>query len=150
MYTYRLRRNFWKYTRISDYDSVGFFWAGRGWYRTQGFTLARQALYYLSHSASPYFVIFFFGDRGSWTICLGWFQTVILLISASWVARITGVSCSVVSYQTFHTILLRKHFQKHSSGDIFSGLGLNPLLRAGGVVQSSFPSCATPWVQFLA
>jgi hypothetical protein len=27
-----------------------------------------------------------------WTICLGWLQTSILLISASWVARITGVS----------------------------------------------------------
>jgi hypothetical protein len=26
------------------------------------------------------------------TICLGWLQTMILLISASWVARITGVS----------------------------------------------------------
>jgi hypothetical protein len=27
-----------------------------------------------------------------WTICLGWLWPVILLISASWVARITGVS----------------------------------------------------------
>jgi hypothetical protein len=27
-----------------------------------------------------------------WTICPSWLQTVILLISASWVARITGVS----------------------------------------------------------
>jgi hypothetical protein len=27
-----------------------------------------------------------------WTICLGWLWHVILLISASWVARITGVS----------------------------------------------------------
>jgi hypothetical protein len=25
-------------------------------------------------------------------MCLGWFHTVILLISASWVARITGMS----------------------------------------------------------
>jgi hypothetical protein len=31
-------------------------------------------------------------DRVSWTICLGWLQTAILLISASWVAGITGVS----------------------------------------------------------
>jgi hypothetical protein len=33
-----------------------------------------------------------FQDRVLWTICLGWFWTVILLISTSWVARIIGVS----------------------------------------------------------
>jgi hypothetical protein len=37
-------------------------------------------------------VVGFFWDGGvSWTICLGWFQTSILLISASWVAGITGM-----------------------------------------------------------
>jgi hypothetical protein len=34
----------------------------------------------------------YFWDRVLWTICLGWLQTTILLISASWVARITGMS----------------------------------------------------------
>jgi hypothetical protein len=34
----------------------------------------------------------FFWDRVSQTICLGWVQTAVLLISASWVARITGES----------------------------------------------------------
>jgi hypothetical protein len=34
----------------------------------------------------------FFWDRVSWTICPGWLQTTSLLISASWVARITGTS----------------------------------------------------------
>jgi hypothetical protein len=34
----------------------------------------------------------FFQDRVSRTICLGWLGTVILLISTSWVAKITGVS----------------------------------------------------------
>jgi hypothetical protein len=34
----------------------------------------------------------FFWDRVFQTICSGWLQTVILLISASWVARITSVS----------------------------------------------------------
>jgi hypothetical protein len=43
---------------------------------------------YLSHSTSP----FLWWEIGSRTICLDWLQTVILLISASWVARITGVS----------------------------------------------------------
>jgi hypothetical protein len=34
----------------------------------------------------------FFQDRVSWTICPDWLWTMIFLISASWVARITGVS----------------------------------------------------------
>jgi hypothetical protein len=34
----------------------------------------------------------YFQDRVSWTICLGWLWATILLISASWVARIIGVS----------------------------------------------------------
>jgi hypothetical protein len=33
-----------------------------------------------------------FGDSVSQTICLGWLQTAILLMFASWVARITGMS----------------------------------------------------------
>jgi hypothetical protein len=43
----------------------------------------------LSHSTSP-FLWWVFQDRVSWTICLGRLRTRILLISASWVARITG------------------------------------------------------------
>jgi hypothetical protein len=39
------------------------------------------------------FCLFFvFWDRVSWTNCSDWLQTTILLISASWVAKITGVS----------------------------------------------------------
>jgi hypothetical protein len=45
----------------------------------------------LSHSTSPIFVTSFW-DKVLWTICLGWLWTMIFLISASWVARITGVS----------------------------------------------------------
>jgi hypothetical protein len=33
-----------------------------------------------------------FGDGVLWTICSGWSQTTVLLISASQVARITGMS----------------------------------------------------------
>jgi hypothetical protein len=40
---------------------------------------------------SPIFCDRAFWDRVSWTTCLGWLQTAILLISPSWVARITGV-----------------------------------------------------------
>jgi hypothetical protein len=47
----------------------------------------------LSHSTSgPYFCDGFLWDKVSRTICLGWLQTVILLISASRVARIIGIS----------------------------------------------------------
>jgi hypothetical protein len=46
----------------------------------------------LSHSTSPIFVKGFFEIESCRTICPGWLQTGILLISASWVARITGVS----------------------------------------------------------
>jgi hypothetical protein len=39
----------------------------------------------------PFFCEGFFWDRVLWTICLGWLWNLILLISVSWVARITGV-----------------------------------------------------------
>jgi hypothetical protein len=45
----------------------------------------------LNHSASP-FLYWVFLRLGFSTVCLGWLQTAILLISASWVARITSVS----------------------------------------------------------
>jgi hypothetical protein len=46
----------------------------------------------LSHAYSPFFCCGYFGDGASSTICLGWPLTRILLISASQVARIIGVS----------------------------------------------------------
>jgi hypothetical protein len=39
----------------------------------------------------PFFVMGFFWDRVSRTICSGWLWTVILLISASWVVKIIGM-----------------------------------------------------------
>jgi hypothetical protein len=47
--------------------------------------------YTLSHSTSL-FCTRYFWDRFSWTICSSWHQTMILLISASWVAMSTGKS----------------------------------------------------------
>jgi hypothetical protein len=38
------------------------------------------------------FLVFLFQDRVSWTFCLAWLWTMILLISAFWVTRITSVS----------------------------------------------------------
>jgi hypothetical protein len=48
--------------------------------------------YTLSHSISPFLWWIFFKIRISRTICPDWLQTVILLISAFWVAKIINVS----------------------------------------------------------
>jgi hypothetical protein len=47
--------------------------------------------YPLSHATSP-FCDAYFQNRVLWTICLGWLWMAILLIAASWVVRIAGVS----------------------------------------------------------
>jgi hypothetical protein len=48
--------------------------------------------------ASPFFCHECFRDRVLQTICLGLFWTLILLISAFWVARITGVSHQALAF----------------------------------------------------
>jgi hypothetical protein len=52
--------------------------------------LLGRCCFCFSHSISP-FLWWVFWDRVSGTICLGWLRTAILLISASWVAGITGM-----------------------------------------------------------
>jgi hypothetical protein len=56
---------------------------------TLGFVLAKQVLYHLRHT-SRLFCSGYFRDGVSLTICPSWPRTVILLISASPVARIIG------------------------------------------------------------
>jgi hypothetical protein len=53
---------------------------------TQGLTLAMQALYHLSHSASPFLWWVFFLRQVFMNCLPGWLRTMIFLISASWVA----------------------------------------------------------------
>jgi hypothetical protein len=48
--------------------------------------------YSLSHSTSSFFVMGFFEIRSNILFAWGWLQTSVLLISASWVARIIGMS----------------------------------------------------------
>jgi hypothetical protein len=48
-----------------------------------------------------------FQDRVSWTICPGWLQPEILLISASWVARITGMSHRHLAKKLYITTYLK-------------------------------------------
>jgi hypothetical protein len=72
---------------------------------TQGHRLATQAPYHLSHSASPFLCVYF-QDRASWSICLGWTQTLILLISTSQVASIIGISHQCLAVISFFGICL--------------------------------------------
>jgi hypothetical protein len=57
---------------------------------------------------SVLFCVGYFQNRVSWTICPGWLQTLILLISASHVARITGMS-HWYSAKRFLKMLLTLH-----------------------------------------
>jgi hypothetical protein len=59
-----------------------FFCSTRAWIQVFHFESLHQ----------PYFCEGFFKIGSCGTICPGWLRTAILLISASWVARITGVS----------------------------------------------------------
>jgi hypothetical protein len=105
-----------KITIYTDFLRFLFAGVGRTGHWIQGLVLTRQALYHFSHSVSPFLHLFFCGAV-VWTQGLhleslhqpfflmgffkigshklfaqGWLQTMILLISVSWVARITGVS----------------------------------------------------------
>jgi ABC-type transport system involved in multi-copper enzyme maturation permease subunit len=62
----------------------------------------------LNHSTSPFFVMDFYQDRVSQTICHGWLLTAILLISASWVTRIKGMTISACFF-----FLKLKHLWTH-------------------------------------
>jgi hypothetical protein len=57
--------------------------------------------YHLSHSANPFFGDGLFGDRVSNCFLRDWLPTVILLISASGVARITGVNYKCLARNCF-------------------------------------------------
>jgi hypothetical protein len=58
----------------------------------QGFSLAKQTLYHLSHTCSPFLFMLFWRWGVSRTICPDWSWSISLPISASQVSRITGVS----------------------------------------------------------
>jgi hypothetical protein len=62
----------------------------------------------LSQTSSP-FCSGYFGDRISQTICLGWPWTMILLILASQVARITGISHQCWAYFFCFAVLIVWH-----------------------------------------
>jgi hypothetical protein len=70
-------------------------------FSTQGFMLAKQVLYHLSHTSSPFWSGYF-RDGVSLTIFPGWPGTSILPISASQIARITGVSHGACLRMSFY------------------------------------------------
>jgi hypothetical protein len=82
----------------------------------------------LSHTTSPIFCDKVFWDRVSGTVCLGWLQIVILLISASWVVRITGVShpCRQCNFLSWHKTI-RLFRKKTEIGSPVSFLAHCPL-----------------------
>jgi hypothetical protein len=85
--------SYWNRLQIKVYLQLmtSFFGMGVIGVWTQGSMLAKQELYYLRHTASP-LCSGYFGDEGSWASCLDWPRAAIFPISASKVARITGVS----------------------------------------------------------
>jgi hypothetical protein len=97
-----------------DFHRWSFFWGIGVW--TQGFVLAKQELYCLSCASTPFHSGCFWD--GVWlTICSGWPQTVIPLISVSQVARIIGMShycpASLVLFQ-------QEKLLKHKGTFVFS------------------------------
>jgi hypothetical protein len=110
----RSKENKWhtKGLRTTFFSNTFFFWAGRVgstgvW--IQGLTLARQALLLEPHLQS---------------ICPGWLWTVILLIFASWVARIIGMSCQCPASHSFWIrVLLTETLHQLYSIFIFRYIG---------------------------
>jgi hypothetical protein len=67
----------------------------------------------------PLFVKGFFQDRVLQTVCTGWLWTTILLISTSWIARITGLSHWCPAHQPFFVV----GFLEIGSQKLFAWIG---------------------------
>jgi hypothetical protein len=78
-------------------------WGTEVW--TQGFTLAKQALYAWA-TALVHFAVVILEMEFSQTVCPGWPQTTLLLISASQVARIIGRSHQYLVFLNFLRLVL--------------------------------------------
>jgi hypothetical protein len=69
-----------------------------------------------------------------WTVCPGWLQTLILLISTFWIARIIGVNHQCLAIYLFAILWfeLRAYTLSHSTSPflcwVFSRLGLENYL----------------------
>jgi hypothetical protein len=82
----------------------------------------------LSHSTSP-FCEGYFWDRVLGTVCPGWLWTMILLISASLVARITGMSlCFDPAFSHLQLLWLSSYQSMVFSRTLFHGMLLESCL----------------------
>jgi hypothetical protein len=90
------------------------------------------------------FHVGYFWDRDLRIICLGWFWTMLLLISASWVARITGMSHWCPAFLPFVNSQLCVSIS-HGPGEILSFLGLGPSLP-----QKGAPCFSTLWPSWVS
>jgi hypothetical protein len=81
----------YQYLKIKNFLSLSLFFFAVLEFELRALHLLGRCSTTWAHSSSPYFVEYFW-DRVLWTICSGLLWTMILLISASWVARITGPS----------------------------------------------------------
>jgi hypothetical protein len=81
---------------LTSYPNFFFFCFTEAW--TQGL--------HLEPHHQPFFVKGFFKMSSHGTICPGWLWTMIFLISASWVARITGVSYSAQHTPIFNILII--------------------------------------------
>jgi hypothetical protein len=70
---------------------VFFFKSWWDWFELRAFAVGKQTLYHLNHTTRQ-FALVILEMEFSWTVCLGWPWTTTLPISASQVARITGLS----------------------------------------------------------
>jgi hypothetical protein len=104
--------------------------------------------YILSHSTSPFFVKGFFQDTVSQTICLCWLQTMILLISASRVARIIDMSlwlpaCLFLGCFCFYSAFF------YGSEWVFSRVGVSGTALSPSYLPQSGDRICFHWVQRL-
>jgi hypothetical protein len=83
---------------------------------------------------STLFCAVYFWDRVLWTICLGCLRTMIFLISASWIARIPGVSHQAPSSYYYYFFL--------ASPSLFMTNIPHPQFPP---VRSSLRQCHQPW-----
>jgi hypothetical protein len=78
--------------------------------------------YTLSHSTTQFFVKSFFKIGSHRTICPGWLQTMILLISASRIAKITGASHRLPYLLCYVIVFSKENLWQYATRKIFRTL----------------------------
>jgi hypothetical protein len=107
---------------------------------TEDLVFAKQVFYHWVIMPAL-FCVGYFWDRVWWIFAWGWLRTMILLISASWVARITGVSHQHSAFSIFWSFPYNESlFPKHKSGKNITCFV--SLLAMGQAWNQTLPVCA--------